>query len=338
MNAMYSILDKLQAADTSTPMTFKDHIDRLLSLTALDNGTANPNILSHSQAKKSIDWDKFVEAMKEEIQRMIDNNIFKLVKKSTVPRNQRILRGVWSHRRKTTPAGEVYRHRSRLCVDGSQQTHGIDYTETYSPVVSWVTVRILMIFAKIYGLHMRQVDYVQAFPQAYLPEGENVFMEIPEGFDMGDLNKEEYCLQLIKNCYGLKQAAYNWNNLLKAGLETLGFKQSEHDPCLYCKDDIICVIYVDDTLFFSKDPKKIDQIISNLKKLDFELTDEGDVEAFLGIQVDQLDDGTIKMSQPDLINRVIKALGLEAESKQHKIPAVSPPLHAHENGAEREKT
>ena len=245
---------------------------------------------------------------------------------------------MWSHRRKTTPSGEVYRYRSRLCVDGSQQQEGIDYNETYSPVVQWPTIRILMIFAKIFGLHMRQVDYVQAFPQANLPEGENVFMEIPEGYDLGDKNKHDYCLQLIKNCYGLKQAAYNWNNLLKSGLISLGFKQSEHDPCLYCKDDVICVIYVDDTLFFSKDPSKVDKVISNLQKLNFELTDEGDVDAFLGIKVEQLEDGTIKMTQPELINRVITTLGLDKQSKQHKVPAVSPPLHAHKDGAAREKT
>ena len=74
---------------------------------------------------------------------------------------------------------------------------------------------------------MRQVNYVQAFPHAYLPEGKNVFMEIADGYDMGDKNKDEYCLQLVKNCYRLKQAAYNWNNLLKAGILSLGFKQSE---------------------------------------------------------------------------------------------------------------
>ena len=98
------------------------------------------------------------------------------------------------------------------------------------------------------------------------------------------------------------------------------------------------MVYVDDTIFFSKDSSKVDKVISNLKKLNFELTDKGDVEAFLGVQVEQLEDGTIKMSQPDLINRVIEALGLDNQSKQHKTPAVSPPLHAHKNGAPREKT
>jgi hypothetical protein len=53
-------------------------------------------------------------------------------------------------------------------------------------------------------------------------------MEIPSGFDMGDKDKGKYCFKLLKNLYGLKQAGYNWNNLLTSGLITLGFKQSGH--------------------------------------------------------------------------------------------------------------
>ena len=330
-------------------LTFQEQIDRLLDLSSLENGeindlnphalaaSANPNILSHSQAMKAHDKPKFEGAMTEEVTRMMKNKIFELAPRSEVPRMQRVLRAVWSHRRKTTPEGEIYRHRSRLCVDGSQQQHGIDYSETYSPVVSWTTVRILLMLAKLYGMKMRQVDYVQAFPQAKLPEGEKVYMEIPPGFDIGEKDKSKYCLRLLKNCYGLKQAAYNWNNLLTAGLLKLGFKQSEQDPCLFLKKDIICVLYVDDTIFFSKNDTIIDRTITSLKALDFELTDEGDVESFLGIKIDHNPDGSFHMSQPDLTNRIIETLGLNNTSKQHKTPAVSPPLHEHTNGAPREE-
>lgn len=350
-DSMYALAAKLRSTKPHLRcrLTFQETLDRIMDVSAIANGeinethpllyaaSANPNILTHREAKKADDWDDFQASMKDEIGRMKKNEIFELVKRSIVPRNQRVLRAVWSHRRKTTPTGVVYRHRSRLCVDGSQQQHGIDYSETYSPVVSWSTVRILMILSKIFNMKMRQVDYVQAFPQATLPEGENVYMEIPDGYDMGDKSKDEYCLKLLKNLYGLKQAAYNWNSLLSAGLQTLGFKPSPNDPCLYIKKDIICVVYVDDTLFYSKTNEKIDETISQLKKLNFDLTDEGDVDAFLGVKVEQNEDNSIKMSQPDLISRVIETLGLESSSKQHKTPAVSPPLHAYENGAEREE-
>ena len=328
--------------------TFQQQIDRLLDLSALSNGevndlhplafaaSANPNILTHAQAKRASDYDKFQIAMQDEIKNMMKKKIFEVVPRTIVPRQQRVLRAVWSHRRKTTPSGEIYRHRSRLCVDGSQQQHGIDFTDTYSPVVNWTTVRILMILSKVYKLKMRQVDYVQAFPQANLADGELVFMEIPDGFSL-DGNKTDYCLKLLKNVYGLRQAAFNWMNLLNAGLQKLGFKQSPNDPCLFTKKDIICVVYVDDTIFFSRDEKVINKTISALKALDFELTDEGDVDAFLGIQVDHHKDGSLTMSQPHLTERFLELVGLNKDSKQHKTPAVSPPLHAHENGAPRDE-
>ena len=84
--------------------------------------------------------------------------------------------------------------------------------------------------------------------------------------------------------------------------------------------------YVDDTIFWSPNEIKIDEIIGELKALNFDLTDEGEVDSFLGIKIDTEDDGTITMSQPALIETIIKSLGLENDSKQHKTPAVSPPL------------
>ena len=51
------------------------------------------------------------------------------------------------------------------------------------------------------------------------------------------------------------------------------------DPCLFFKENLICLIYVDDTIFFANDQSIMDNIIIDLKR-DFELTDEGDVDSF----------------------------------------------------------
>ncbi|GFH58525.1 hypothetical protein CTEN210_15001 [Chaetoceros tenuissimus] len=236
---------------------------------------------------------------------------------------------------KTTPAGEIYRHRSRLCVDGSQQKEGIDYTETYSPVISWTTVRVLLILSVLLELKTKAVDYVQAFPQAELDEEDSVYMQIPDGYTP---NLPNSVLKLKKNLYGLKQASHNWHNLLKAGLIKLGFRQSDYEPCLFLKDGIICVVYVDDTLFFAKDDKIIDNHISKLKKLGFDLTEEGDVTAFLGVEISKDENGVITMTQTGLIDNILALLGLKDESKQHKTPATSPPLHTDTGGNQREYT
>lgn len=346
---IHELADKLRAEEKKNgkPFTFAEKIDRCMALTALDNGeinepsphlfaaSVNPNILSHSQAKKAHDYDKFMVAMQEELDRMLKNEIFEEIPRHLMNKTKTILRAVWSHRRKTTPAGEIYRHRSRLCVDGSQQKEGIDYTETYSPVISWTTVRVLLILSVLLELKSKAVDYVQAFPQCELDEEDSVYMQIPDGYKPKLQNS---VLKLKKNLYGLKQASHNWHNLLKAGLLKLGFKPSDYEPCLFLKDGIICVVYVDDTLFFAKDDKIIDNHISKLKKQGFELTEEGDVTAFLGVEISKDENGVITMTQTGLIDNIINLLGLKNESKQHKTPAVSPPLHTDTGGTQRENT
>ena len=95
------------------------------------------------------------------------------------------------------------------------------------------------------------MDCVQAFPQAEFSDDEHIYRHLPRDFHVDDAtHRSDYVLKLEKILYGLKQASYNWSELLKSGLIQLGFTQSKVDPCLYFKDDVICAIYIDDTIFW----------------------------------------------------------------------------------------
>ena len=85
------------------------------------------------------------------------------------------------------------------------QRWGIDYWETYAPVVNWISVRLMLALSIVHGLHTKSIDFVQAFPQAELER--DVFMEMPYGFYCGERGK--YVLKLKKNLYGLCNASYN---------------------------------------------------------------------------------------------------------------------------------
>ena len=74
----------------------------------------NPNMLSHGQAMKAVDREKFKMHMTEELDNMYENKIYGIIKKIDVREGNSILRSVWSHRRKTTSDGVIYYHRSRL--------------------------------------------------------------------------------------------------------------------------------------------------------------------------------------------------------------------------------
>ena len=146
-----------------------------------------------------------------------------------------------------------------------------------------------------------------------------------------------YVCKLNHCVYGLCQATLNFFLTLKEGLEDRGFKQSKNDPCLFISKDVICLVYVDDCLFFAKDGKKIDRVIERMKDekeghRGFDLNVEDDFAGFLGILINRKDDGTIELTQTGLINKILKIMGLE-NSREWSTPADIKPLSKDENGA-----
>ena len=181
------------------------------------------------------------------------------------------------------------------------------------------------------GLKSHQVDYVSAYTQA--PLDCELYMNIPPGFIVknGTLefsssstkgSHEDYILRLNKNVYGLKQAGNNWFVELRGSLLALGFAQSAHDPCLFIRKDCLVIVYVDDCLFFTKTDTIIDKLIKQLKTK-FTLTTQGDVGAFLGIDIRRTSAGHLELVQSGLIHNIISFVGLEAESNEHKNPPIA---------------
>jgi hypothetical protein len=194
-------------------------------------------------------------------------------------------------------------------------------------------------------MHLKtwQVDYTSAFLQADLDVP--VYMKVPQGWYVNssgvlqphpDPKHQDTAnfLCLKKNLYGCKQAARNWFKLLSEGLRKLGFVQSATDSCLFLRSDCIIVVYVDDCLFFSQS----NEVIHALTKTTFKLKDEGDVSAFLGVQI-QKDPTTrtITFTQPGLIDQILRDLNLTAFSKTKETPSDSI-LHADVHGPDRLET
>ena len=131
-----------------------------------------------------------------------------------------------------------------------------------------------------------------------------------------------YCLKLISNCYGTKDVAANWYNVLSQGLIKRGFSQCSVDPCLFTRKDCIVVTYVGDCLIFYKDKNVLSDLIKSLET-EFRLTDEGDLETFLGVNFIQEDKNKLEMNQLHLIRRILEALSLNNDAKMHNTPANS---------------
>ena len=75
--------------------------------------------------------------------------------RNDMPAGSKTYMAIWSFKRKRYPYGSLNKHKARLCAHGGQQTWFQDYWDTYAPVVTWASVRLLLIVAKIHKLDSR---------------------------------------------------------------------------------------------------------------------------------------------------------------------------------------
>ena len=260
----------------------------------------------------------FWEAAVKELCTLQNINTWEMVKREPW---MNVIQCTWAFKIKRFPDGLVRKLKARLCVRGDQQIEGVDFFDTFAPVVQWSTIRIMFILSLQLGLASTQVDYVSAFCQA--PIDSEVYVGIPRGWEtlneMGISEKirGDCVFKLKRSMYGLRQSPRNFFLHLKKNLEKAHFKQSAFDPCLFVSDDVICVCYVDDCLWWSKDQSSIDKAIERVK-VNMDLEVEDGVDGFLGISVDhkknESGENEIHLTQKGLIQRVIVALGLDVEN------------------------
>jgi Reverse transcriptase (RNA-dependent DNA polymerase) len=312
------------------------HDDSYTIQTEMENPMAfvastNPDVMYLDQAMKEPDRAKFEEAMLKEVKAHTDNGHWKIVHKRSIPRGTKILPAVWAMRRKRKIAtGEPYKWKARLNVHGGKQEYGINYWETYAPVIAWATIRLYLILAILNKKVTRQIDFVLAFPQA---DSEcDLYMEIPRGFHF-EGSHADYCLLLVANLYGQKQAGRVWNQYLDDGLVARGFVQSKVDMCLYFhpKYNVSLMIYTDDGILTGDSDLDIDAVIELLRlpagkqgeNRAFEMTDEGTLNDYLGVKVEHMKDGSIKLSQPHLIQQIINDIGFNDQTISKTTPAAA---------------
>ena len=75
------------------------------------------------------------------------------------------------------------------------------------------------------------------------------------------------------------------------------------------KENMLLIVYVDDACLISPDKSKINLEIESLKK-DYDLTDEGDLNDYLGTRFDRKKDGTVELTMPRMIERILDIVSL----------------------------
>ena len=129
-----------------------------------------------------------------------------------------------------------------------------------------------MTIAKLHNLHTKSVDFVQAYPQANIKS--SIYLHPPAGVIL-NRSRGDMVLKLIRNVYGLEDAGKTWFEHLIEGLEGLGFKPTESDPCIYIRGSNIIVLYEDDCIIISNSEKEANAIFGEINNRGYKMTNEG---------------------------------------------------------------
>jgi hypothetical protein len=98
----------------------------------------------------------------KEVKSHVDNDHFVLMKRSSLPKGTKVLASVWSMKRKRRILSmEVYKWKARLNCHRGQQEHGVNFWETYSPVVKWFSIRMFLVTSILRNWDTRQIDFVR---------------------------------------------------------------------------------------------------------------------------------------------------------------------------------
>jgi hypothetical protein len=238
------------------------------SMVSLSEEVDNPyEPTDYQDAISCEDAQLWREKMDEEMQALTTKKTWIL---APLPEGRKAIKCMFVYKCKPGYEGVAPRRKVRLVAKGYSQLHGIDYTETFAPVVKMETFRLVVAFAAKQRLEISSLDVWVAFLNGDLQE--EIYMDQPQGYV--DHDKPDYKCLLKKCIYGLKQAPRAWHEKFTPALLEFGLIQSQSDPCLFVRRQqgelLIVIIYVDDTLvFFNKKSTFID--LTNHLKQFFEI-------------------------------------------------------------------
>jgi hypothetical protein len=215
-----------------------------------------------STVNEALGDKKWKKAMDIEFDALVKNKTWHL---APPMKGRNIVGCKWVYKIKRKQDGSLDRYKARLVAKSFKQRYGIDYDDTFSPVVKMATIRIILSILVSKGWSLRQLDEQNAFLHGYLEE--EVFMEQPPGYE--DSSKPGYVCKLDKALYGLKQAPRAWYSRLSTKLLSLEFHASKANVSLffYSKGDvtIFILVYVDDIVVASSSNKAIEALLKDLQ-------------------------------------------------------------------------
>lgn len=243
-----------------------------------------------STALKDAKWKSAIHEEYDSLTRMRTWDLVKL------PSGARSLTNRWVLSQK-----ENGKHKARLVVRGYEQKEGVDFSETFSPVARHHSIRLILSIAASKDMKLMTFDVKTAFLHGDLQE--TLFMFQPEGFNDGS---GRVC-RLNKSIYGLKQSPKNWGLKFSSYLKSIGFVDTDDDPCVYYNKNMIIALHVDDGLIAGESRAEILDILKKLNE-EFEITYDTAPDnclSYLGMKIEKLEN-EIVVTQPNYTKKILE--------------------------------
>jgi len=302
--------NKICQLDESNNTTIPDSV--ILSannvLLNLESRSSIPK--SYKEAITSNEKSKWADAMDSEFNSLQSNNTWSL---EPLPEGRKAIGVKWVYTIKDTG-----RYKARLVALGYRQQAGVDFLETYAPVIRGESIKLIFALASKSKLKIHSIDVTTAFLNGEILE--LIFVKQPPGYE--DKKRPNHVCKLNRSLYGLKQLPLMWNIKLNDVLIKEGFRRLGGDLGIYISKDkrTIMGVYVDDILICGPSDSEIEQVKNNVRKY-FSITDNGLCRKFLGINVYQ-QANEIRLSLNDYIRRMIEELKLSvSETNPVSIPS-----------------
>jgi hypothetical protein len=207
------------------------------------------------------------------------------------PSDHNVIGTKWVFQNKQDENGVIVRNKARLVAQCYTQVEGLNFDETFAPIVRLEAIQILLTYAASHNIKLYRMNVKSVFLNDKI--NELVYVAQPPSFE--DSKKPNHVYKLSKALYGLKQATHACYERLRDFLVSKGFKIGKVDTTSFTKkidDDLfICQIYVDDIIFGSTNQDFCDEF-GDMMSSEFEMSMIAELSFFLGLQVKQTKDGT----------------------------------------------
>ena len=264
-------------------------------------------------------WDlpkkkEWKEATDKEYKSLKEMQTWDLVE---LPEGRKAVSNKWVFRVKQKADGSIDKYKARLVAKGYSQEYGVDYQETFAPVVKASTLRSILAYGVKEQMEIHQMDVQTAYLNGELKE--EIYMEQPPGYIKE--GEEKLVCHLKRSLYGLKQAGRCWNQKLVGFLKEKEFTQLKADTSVFIRKDaeMILLVYVDDMVLLAKNKEEMREFRELLME-GFKMMDMGPIHYFLGMEFKRQESGELKVNQERYVETLLDRFG-QRNSRVVSTPA-----------------